>query len=248
MSDITATRRIRGFARAAAGSTVSAPAAAAPIAALRMNRRLVIDAELFFEDTIPFESKQTACQLATRPATPASEVVDRGGTLLEAPRSKRKGGDEMPLFEKILWPTDFSDPSYEALALSCELAEIHSAELLMVHVVSPIPVVNGEELPLTSSVVASPAEAAEYRQQMEQIASRSLKMLKARRVPASLHPQTVVTYGDAVERLLIIAREEQIELIVTATRGTSGIKRAFFGSVADRLVKQASCPVLVVPA
>jgi len=170
------------------------------------------------------------------------------GTVLESTSANEKGNDEMTLFQKILWPTDFSDPSYEALDLACELAELHSAQLLMVHVVSPIPVVKGEEVPLTSSVMASPAEAAEYRQQMEKIASQSLKILMAKRVLPSLHPRSIVAYGDAVERLLAISREEKVELIVTATRGTSGIKRMVFGSVAEQLVKQATCPVLVVSA
>jgi nucleotide-binding universal stress UspA family protein len=154
----------------------------------------------------------------------------------------------MALFERILWPTDFSDPSYAALETACELARHHSAQLALAHVIAPIPVAGAEEVPLTSSVIASPVDAAEYQRQMEKIASRSLKTLSAKRVPAELKPRMIVAYGHAVEQLMAVVEEARIDLIVMATKGSSGIKGLFFGSVADQLVKRAPCPVLTVRA
>jgi nucleotide-binding universal stress UspA family protein len=152
----------------------------------------------------------------------------------------------MTLFNEILWPTDFSDPSYAALGMARELAMHHSAELILAHVIAPIPVAGAEEVPLTSSVIASPVDAAEYRRQMEQLASESMETICAKHVPDRLKPQTVIAYGHVVEQLLAVTREADVDLIVMATTGSSGIKGLLFGSVAYQLVKRALCPVLTV--
>ena len=53
--------------------------------------------------------------------------------------------------------------------------------------------------------------------------------------------------GDAAEEIIETATRENFDLIVTGTHGRKGLSRAFLGSVAERVVRQAKCPVMVVP-
>lgn len=143
----------------------------------------------------------------------------------------------LPL-NRVLCPTDFSEPSYEALKVANELAEHFSAELLIVHVVTPIPVGPSPE---TFNVGI-------YQQELEKAAEKSLRDTVNQRVSKEVETRALVAYGDAADEIVRIAKEESVDLIVIATHGMSGWRHLIFGSVAEKVVRLTSYPVLTIRA
>ena len=140
-------------------------------------------------------------------------------------------------FKEILYPTDFSEPSYEALKAADELALHFSAELCLVHVVSPdvqtSPDLAGIDLVL---------------QEIIDLAANSLQEVVKQRVPKELHTRQIVVQGEAADEIIRISEETKADLIVIATHGQTGWRHLVFGSVAEKVVRLASCPVLTIRA
>jgi nucleotide-binding universal stress UspA family protein len=146
-------------------------------------------------------------------------------------------------FKKILSPTDFSEASYAGLAAANEMALHFSAELLVVNVVAavPMPIMNsGEGL--------GGFDVATYQLELESSAKNSLQELLDERVSSELRVRPFVVYGDAANEIVRIAETEQTDLIVIATHGMTGWRRFIFGSVAEKVVRHAPCPVMTVRA
>ncbi len=145
----------------------------------------------------------------------------------------------LPL-KKILCPTDFSEPSLEALQAAVELARHFQAELLVVHVVSPVPTVAAPPGPIGFDVGA-------YQQGLSESAEQSLNELLNERVPREITSWATVAHGDPSHEIIRLAEKSAVDVIVTATRGASAWRTFVFGSVAERIVRGAPCPVLTVP-
>jgi len=145
----------------------------------------------------------------------------------------------LPL-KKILCPTDFSDPSFEAMKVATELALHFSSELIAIHVVAPIPVIATE---YTSSAAFN---VHEYQQIMEVSAMKTLEEETGRRIPEGVSVRRVLSLGDPANQIVQTAEDEQVDLIVIATRGQTGLKRLVFGSVAGKVVRLATRPVLSI--
>jgi len=141
-------------------------------------------------------------------------------------------------FKKILYPTDFSDPSYEALKAANELALHFSAELCVIHVVSP--------------VVQPPADpsgsALLVLQEEEKAARSSLEEMVTKRISKKLLVHQFVVLGAAAEEIIQVSQKERVDLIVIATHGQTGWRHLVFGSVAEKVVRLAPCPVLTIRA
>jgi nucleotide-binding universal stress UspA family protein len=145
----------------------------------------------------------------------------------------------LPL-KKIVCPTDFSEPSFEALQAAVELARHFSAELIVIHVVQPVPLVAaGHMSPVVFNVRA-------YQEEMERLAMKNLKEQLAWRIPEGPAVRPLVVLGDPADRIVQAAADEQADLIVIATRGQTGFKRLVFGSVAEKVVRLAGAPVLSI--
>jgi nucleotide-binding universal stress UspA family protein len=145
-------------------------------------------------------------------------------------------------FKKILSPTDFSEPSYEALKVANELALHFSSELLVVHIVASIPLIPpGPPAPVTFNVV-------EYQQELEKSSRKMLEDLVKKSVPEKIWVRTLVVLGDPADRIVEIADEEQVDLIVIATHGQTGWRRFVFGSVTEKVVRLTPRPVLTIRA
>ena len=140
-------------------------------------------------------------------------------------------------FKEILYPTDFSEPSYEALKAANELALHFSAELCLVHVVSPdvqtSPDLAGMDLVL---------------QEIIDLAANSLQEVVKQRVPKELHTRQIVVQGEAADEIIRISEETKADLIVIATHGQTGWRHMVFGSVAEKVVRLAPCAVLTIRA
>jgi len=141
--------------------------------------------------------------------------------------------------EKILCPTDFSEPSYEALKAADELALHFSAEMLLVHVVSPLPV-------LAAGETAPTFDVASYQQEMEIDAKKSLDRITRERISTKVRSQNKIILGNAADEIVRVANDEDMDLIVIATHGLTGWRRLVFGSVAEKVVRFADCPVLTI--
>jgi nucleotide-binding universal stress UspA family protein len=137
----------------------------------------------------------------------------------------------MQNIETILHPTDFSEPSANAFGFACTLARALNARLLVLHVYPP-PICHGE-------VVA--------RRQPNGFHELLWKELRAVLSP---EPQVCVEHmleeGDAASEILRVARKVPCDLIVMGTHGRTGLGRLLMGSVAERVLRRAPCPVLAV--
>ena len=132
----------------------------------------------------------------------------------------------------ILHPTDFSNYSEYAFRLACALARDHGARVVVLHVAMPPVLAYGE------GVVSF--ESAGYRDQLRE----RLHQVQAGdpRVPI----EHCLVEGEPIPEILRIATETQCGLIVMGTHGRTGLGRLLMGSVAEQVVRRASCPVLTV--
>ena len=137
--------------------------------------------------------------------------------------------------KKILAPVDFSEPSEKALQYALSIAQEFGSEIILVHVVQPYPVL--PELP---------ASTDELTEALLSDANARLNELKERikDVPCTVR----APLGSTANRILEIAQDEGVDLIVLGTHGRTGIAHTFLGSVAERVVRLAPCPTLVVRA
>ena len=153
----------------------------------------------------------------------------------------------LPL-KKILCPTDFSEPALEALKLASELAQHFSAVLLVVNIVPPIPV---PTRPIAGATLAEPDlspafDVTSYLMELTNAAREELQKLLNDHVPQGISVQFTVSSGEPDLEITKIAKEEKADLIVIATHGQRGWRRFLFGSVAEKVVRLAEGPVLVV--
>ena len=143
--------------------------------------------------------------------------------------------------KNILCPTDFSEPSYEALKAADELASHFGAALHIVNVVPLVPIV---EAPI--GVESASFNVASYQQELEGQAEKSLKNLSEQKVSKGLKVFTEVLIGNASGEVIRYAAEKGCDMIVIATHGLSGWRRFISGSTTEQIVRQSSCPVLTI--
>ena len=141
-------------------------------------------------------------------------------------------------FEKILCPIDFSEASYETLQNAVELALHFKAELCLVHI-TPTP----SGIPPDPLYVFKGPEA--YKQEQESADENELQKVIEQHVPKDIAVRAVVKEGDAADEIVRVAESEGADLIVIATHGLSGWRHMVFGSVAEKVVRQAPCALLV---
>ena len=146
------------------------------------------------------------------------------------------------MFTRILVPTDFSQPTDAALAYAKDIASRFGASLHLVHVLED-PVVTGV-FGAPTYVPESPGASAALRADAEfRLGARLNDVTSAR-----LCITSEVLYGPNAPTIVNRARELAIDLIVMGTHGRTGMAHALMGSVAERVVRFASCPVLTVHA
>jgi nucleotide-binding universal stress UspA family protein len=131
-------------------------------------------------------------------------------------------------FHTILHPTDLSEHSGPAFRLASGLARDHGARLILLHV-SPTTPFRSE---------APPASRDALLEKLDELAAL------APQVPVEVR----LKEGDAVAEILAAAQETDASLIVMGTHGRTGLARLLLGSVAEQIVRLASCPVLTVRA
>ena len=147
-------------------------------------------------------------------------------------------------FKRILCPTDFSEPAFTALKRAEELARHFGAELIVAHVVPPVPGPHSFPDPQADFNFDLPL----YQQELAIHAEKVLKELVSHQLSPEVGTRGLVSTGEAAPEILRIAAEEHVDLIVIASHGLTGWRRLVFGSVAEKVVRQAPCPVLTIMA
>ena len=140
-------------------------------------------------------------------------------------------------FKKILAPTDFSDASMRAIGHASELASFFDGELCLVHVVEPMPATSPEFDYGFDVSGYEPGLYSSAEERLQEVLDRISKEICAR---------AVIRYGDAAREIVRISREEETDVIVIATHGLTGWRHLVFGSVAEKVVRLAECPVLTI--
>ena len=144
---------------------------------------------------------------------------------------EKKEGRKPRAFNRILCATDFGRWSLKALDLAKQIAQENEADLYIAHICPTTPV------PLGGNVTGTPEAEAAAREKLRELASKRLTG-----VPHEL----IVMTGNPADRISDLQAAIGIDLIVSGTQGRSGVPRFFLGSVADRLVRSAACPVLTI--
>jgi nucleotide-binding universal stress UspA family protein len=138
--------------------------------------------------------------------------------------------------KKILCPTDFSEPSKRAVALALSIAEKFEAQIYFVHVVL--------EIPRLAPSRTAHFDVPEYQRLLRSDAEKQLAEVAKSVTTVKTH--TLLREGNAADGILKAADENAVDLIVIATAGATGWEHLIFGSVAEKVVRRARCPVLTV--
>jgi nucleotide-binding universal stress UspA family protein len=160
--------------------------------------------------------------------------------VLTVPRAVKPDALEAVTFKTIVCGVDFSASSARALEYALSLAQEAGGRIVLVHAL--------EWLPEPVRTVSGNFDVPEYRRQIEADTRKDLEALVPEDARAWCDPEFVLMHGKAYRGLVDVAEARDAELIVLGTQGRGALDRALFGSTADHVVREATAPVLVVPA
>lgn len=149
----------------------------------------------------------------------------------------------MKQIKKILCPVDFSDPSEAALEAAVDLGGLYSAEIVLVHAINDIDPTPSPSYTLTPHLIE---QIPQLMEQMKDNAHKALQALIDTYISGRLPVRDRVVVGAPARAIVRVATEEKADLIVIATHGRSGVQGLLFGSVAEKVVRTAECPVLTM--
>jgi len=136
--------------------------------------------------------------------------------------------------KNILCTTDFSDYSNYAVPYAIRLAKEFNARLYLSHVVDMTP------------VAAYDGAVVQWVDQQKALTGYAQEQLQQLIGDQALEVEAIVAVGHPVGEISRLADEKQVDLVVAATHGRSGLKRVILGSVTERLVQTLPCPVLSI--
>lgn len=142
--------------------------------------------------------------------------------------------------KRILAPLDGSVLAEQALAPAQSLAHAHAATLILLRV-APVLDEGGKQI-LFADEAAANAQIEQWRADAETY----LHELAAGLNQAGIHTETRVALGNPADVIYNTIDDDAIDLVVMGTHGRTGLKRWYFGSVADKVLRGAKCPVLMV--
>ena len=142
------------------------------------------------------------------------------------------------MYKRILLTLDGSELAEQAAPHAVVHAKCFGAELTLMKVLTPLP-----RSPGVSQAAIGRAEKA-----TEELAREYLESIAAPIREQGIPVQVVVISGSPYEEIVRFAEENQVKLLVMSTRGHSGVSRWLLGSMADRVVRGATVPVLLVQA
>lgn len=141
---------------------------------------------------------------------------------------------------KIVHPTDFSEAADQAQAQAVRLAHLIGGEVIVLHV--------AVEAPLYGEGLMNMREVKGVYEAQRRWATATLEERVARIREHGLAARWLLRVGAPAEEIVKTLLEERADLVVMGTQGRSGLERLLLGSVADRVIRTAPCPVLTVRA
>jgi len=139
-------------------------------------------------------------------------------------------------FQTIVVPTDFSDCAQMALHYAMDLVEPEGTVVLC-HVV--------DDMPLSYGYVGVAFTAGDIRTRISEEAQKELAAIVPTN-PNQVRIETHLLHGTPQREIVKLVTSVQADLVVMGTHGRSGLEHALMGSVAERVIRKAPCPVLVV--
>ena len=144
----------------------------------------------------------------------------------------------MEAIKKILAPTDLSDLSCVGLRHAFEMGRLRGAELIVYYVID------------LGDPWTKPEHSRPFREMLE-CHEQSLDKFLREKFPEEMNlteVRQVVEFGGAVDNIVEKAEAERVDRIVMSTHGRTGIDHLLIGSVSEKVIARASCPVLIIPA
>jgi nucleotide-binding universal stress UspA family protein len=138
---------------------------------------------------------------------------------------------------RILVPVDFSDSTPPLLDWAAHLAEQHASSIILLH---------AYHLPVEFQQLEGAYLPPDFWASVKAEAEESLARLEAELEQRGVEVETVVCEGYAATVIVEEAKARDADLIVIGTHGLSGLKHLLLGSIAERVVQKAPCPVLSV--
>lgn len=140
--------------------------------------------------------------------------------------------------ERILFPTDFSEGSANALPYAVDMVKQYNARLYILHVIYDIKRAAGLSIPHISS--------DELYKELHEWALKELEKSCIEDTRGLTNIEKAVVQGIPYEEIIDFVKKEKIDMTVIGTYGRSGLDRFIFGSTAERVVRKAPCAVLTV--
>lgn len=144
----------------------------------------------------------------------------------------------MKEFRKILVPVDFSDNSSQLLRDAADIADKFGASLVVAFVVQSFEDYSGFFVPHIP--------INQFEEELFRGATEKMTKFVAENLKSGVPCEEKILQGDVAETLVNYAAANDISLIIMGTHGYKGLEKVLFGSVAERVVKTAPCPVLTI--
>ncbi|MCK9410549.1 MAG: universal stress protein [Bacteroidetes bacterium] len=171
---------------------------------------------------------------------PKRKFKKRSSISLSAAKKSSRMVDPLIGLKKILVPIDFSDHSKKALRYALPFARQFNAQLELMYVVEPTI--------YPSDFGFGQVGFPDVEKELHEKATQELAALIESSVPLSIRSSSVVSTGIPFVEITTYAQAEDIDLIIVATHGRTGVEHILFGSTAEKIIRKAPCPVLVVRA
>jgi nucleotide-binding universal stress UspA family protein len=141
------------------------------------------------------------------------------------------------MFEKVLYPTDFSDVAHKALPYIEQLRQAGTEQVVILHVI------DARSLELVSF---SPQEYRNTENNLLELALDNISFLKQQLEKSGFAVKVLVKNGDPSTQILKTAREERVSAVIIGSHGKSNLEEVLIGSVSERVVRKAHVPILVI--
>jgi nucleotide-binding universal stress UspA family protein len=173
----------------------------------------------------------TAERIIRTAPCPVLAVRTEGGGVEKAGSDRRHPGT----LDRILLPIDFSDCSLDALEYAVVVAQRAKAPLTLLHVLEPVSYGLDFALPHVTK-----------REQMRDAIKERLSGLVSALTAVGVKSESLIRGGLPGDSILDVARSQPADMIIMGTHGRRGLSHAFYGSVAESLLRKAQCPILTV--
>ena len=172
----------------------------------------------------------------------AERIVQHSPCPVFVVREKKRRSKAGPLhsINTILVPVDFSDCSREGLQYAIGFANEFGASIILLHATYLGYIYSSEGTAIYDIPALQKAARKNAQRQMRQLV-RAVNF-------EGVKFETAFTDGSPVSDICSFAKAHDVDLIITSTHGLTGLKHALIGSVAEQVVRRASCSVLVVPS